>query len=237
MIVKNKLLNFSDKIIYQDTEWFNFSLDSVLLANFATIKTSDKKIIDFATGNAPIPMLLSYRTKAKITGIELQKEVYELAVKSVIENKMDEQISIINDDILNIVKYKELNDCDLILCNPPYFKNSNKNINDIKSIARHEIKINLEQIIETASKILKNGGNFALVHRPERLMEIIELFLKYNIQPKKLQFVYPKMNQNSNIVLIEGKKNGNKGLKVLKPLYIHDDENNYLPEIKKMFEE
>ncbi len=99
MRVRNRLLNFSDKIIYQNDDYFAFSLDSVLLANFVTIKLSDKKIIDFCTGNAPIPMLMSFRTKARIFGVELQKDIFDLGIESIIENKMDEQIMFINDDV------------------------------------------------------------------------------------------------------------------------------------------
>lgn len=238
MIVKNKLLNFKDKYIYQNEDWFKFSLDSVLLANFVTINLSAKKIIDLATGNAPIPMLLSYRTKAKIYGIELQKEIFKLGEKSILENKMNSQIELINSDIKNIKKIFNSEYFDVVLCNPPYFKTKKTellNSNEIKTIARHEVTINLEDILSNAGYVLKNKGIFAMVHRPERFIEIIALMKKYNIEPKKVRFVYPKEGKESNILLIEGIKNGNSGLKILPPLFVYNKLGEYDDEIKNMF--
>lgn len=240
MEVKHKLLNFDNMVIYQNDEWFNFSLDSVLLANFVTINLRVKKIIDFATGNAPIPMLLTYKTHAKIYGVEIQKEVYDLGVKSVKENDMNKQIILINDDIKNIKQHFESDTFDVVTCNPPYFKikdDSYMNENNIKNNARHEALLDLNDVLESTKKILKNNGIFAMVHRPERLIEIIEVMKKNNIEPKRVQFVYPKEDSNSNIILIEGIKNGKPGLKILPPLYIHNNDGNYREEIRKMFEE
>ena len=133
MEVKHRLLNFSNKVIYQNDDWFLFSLDSLLLANFVTLRKSDKKILDLCTGNAPVAMFLAMKSKASIVGIELQKEIYDLGEKSVIENAMDKQITLINDDIRNISKYYETDSFDVITCNPPYFKvNDTKMINDNK---------------------------------------------------------------------------------------------------------
>lgn len=238
MKVRNRLLNFSDKIIYQDDDYFTFSLDSVLLANFVTIKLSDKKIIDFCSGNAPIPMLLSFRTKARIFAVELQDEIYNLGCESIIENKMDEQIKLIKGDVSDIGQIIDAESMDVVTCNPPYFKyqdDSLVNDNKIKTIARHEVKLNLEEVIKSAKYVLKNGGTFALVHRPDRLIEIINLMQKYDIEPKRVRFVYPKMGKNANILLIEGIKNGKTGLKVLSPLYVHNDDGSYVMEVRKMF--
>ena len=224
--------------IYQNDEWFSFSLDSVLLANFVDINFNDKKIIDFCTGNAPVPMLLSYKTKNEIIGIEIQKEVYDLAVKSVYENKLEDRIKIINDDINNLSNLYNSDYFDIITCNPPYFKTENEllfNNNDIKTIARHEVKLKLEDVIKNARYILKNGGTFAMVHRPDRMIEIINLMQKYGIEPKKLRLVYPKMGKDANILLIEGIKNGKTGLKVLSPLYTHNSDGSYVDEIREMF--
>lgn len=239
MEVKNKLLNYNASI-YQNEDWFKFSLDSVLLANFATINYRTKNILDIATGNAPIPMLLTYRTKAHIYGIEVQKEIYELAIKSVFENNMQNQINIINDDVKNYKKYFNNEHFDVITSNPPYFEvNSQKviNNNDIKSIARHEVLIKLEDIIKISSSLLKKGGIFAIVHRPERFIEIVECMKKYKIEPKKIQFVYTNSERDVKIILIEGIKHGNKGVKINKPLYIYESDGNYTKEVKKMFGE
>jgi tRNA1(Val) A37 N6-methylase TrmN6 len=238
MKIKHRLLNFSTNIIYQDDEYFAFSLDSVLLSNFVTIKLSDKTIVDFCTGNAPIPMLMSFRTKARIFGVELQKEVYDLGYDSVIENKMNNQIELINGDVRNISKYFDAEYVSVVTCNPPYFKykeDSLVNVNDIKSIARHEVMLNLEDVMSSAKYVLKNGGTFAMVHRPERMIEIINLMQKYNIEPKKIRLVYPKVGKEANILLIEGIKNGKTGLKVLSPLFTHNDDGSYVLEIKEMF--
>jgi len=238
MKVRNRLLNFSNNIIYQNDDYFAFSLDSVLLANFVTIKLSDKKIVDFCCGNAPIPMLMSFRTKARIFGVELQKEIYLMGNDSVIENGMDKQIELINDDVKNISNIFEAECMDVVTCNPPYFKyqdNSLVNNNDIKTIARHEVKLNLEGVIKASKYVLKSGGTFAMVHRPDRMIEIINLMQKYGIEPKKIRLVYPKMGKDANILLIEGIKNGKTGLKVLSPLYTHNDDGGYCDEIREMF--
>ena len=238
MKVKNRLLNFTDKYIYQNDDFFAFSLDSVLLANFVTIKLSDKNIIDFCSGNAPIPMLMSFRTKARIFGVELQKDIYDLGMESILENKMDNQICLINDDVKNINKFIDAESMDIVTCNPPYFKyqdDSLVNDNDIKTIARHEVKLNLENVIKASRYVLKNGGTFAMVHRPDRMMEIINLMQKYGIEPKKMRLVYPKMGKDANILLIEGIKNGKTGLKVLSPLFTHNEDGSYVHEIREMF--
>lgn len=240
MIVKNRLLNFSDTYIYQDSDYFKFSLDSLLLANFVTINLGDKNILDIATGNAPIPMFLSFRTKANIVGVELQKEVFELGVLSIKENKLDKQISLINDDIKHYVEEQSGDLFDVITCNPPYFKTNNadfENNNIVKSLARHEKTLNLEDIMLVSKKLLKTNGKLALVHRTERFIEIIMMMKKYNIEPKKVRFIYPKSGKNSDLVLIEGVKNGKSGMKLLPPLYVYDDTGNYCAEVEMMFGE
>ena len=240
MKVKNRLLNFDNMIIYQNDEWFTFSLDSVLLANFININLTDKKIIDFCTGNAPVPMLLSYKTKNEIIGVELQKEVYNLAVKSVNENKLENKIKIINEDVKNLINLYESDSFDIITCNPPYFKTKNElllNNNDIKTIARHEVKLNLEDIFIVAKKILKNGKKIAMVHRPDRFIEIIDVMKKYGFEPKRIKLCYPKEGMDANILLIEGVKNGKPGLKIEPALIIHNEDGSYTDEVRKMFEE
>ena len=238
MKVKNRLLNFKDMIIYQDNDCFLFSLDSVLLANFVTLKLTDKKIIDFCSGNGPVPMLMSLRTKARIFGVEIQKYIYDMGLDSIKENKLDGQIEFINEDIKNLDKVYKAEEFDVVTCNTPYFKYKDGSlINDdkSKSIARHEVLIKLEDTIKMASYLLKNNGTFALVHRPERLIEIINMFQKYGIEPKKIQFVYPKIGKEANILLIEGIKNGKSGLKILDPLIVHDENGKYVPQVRKMF--
>lgn len=238
-IVKNYLLGYKDMYIYQDNEMFNFSLDSVLLPNFVTINKKHKLILDIGCGNAPIPLILSTRTDAKIIGIEIQKESYELAIKSVNENNLQKQIEIINADINEWYKTIESDTFDVITCNPPYFKyteTSNLNANDYKTIARHEVKLDIERLIKISKKLLKNKGILAIVHRPERFLEIVEEMKKNNIMPKRVQFIYPATNKEANIMLIEGIKNGNEGMKIMPPLFSHNDNGDYTEEIKQFFE-
>lgn len=239
MEVLNDLVGYKNMKIYQNLDWFSFSLDSVLLPNFVTLNKNISLIMDLCTGNAPVPLILSTKTTAKIIGIEIQKDVYELADKSVKYNKLDSQIEILNMDIKNLKEKFNGDSVDVITCNPPYFKYSeSSNINeDIhKVIARHEKTINLEEIIDISHYLLKNNGCLAMVHRTDRLIEIITLFNKYGLEVKKLRFIYPKFNTESNMVLIEGRKNGNVGLKLLPPLYVHSEDGSYTDEVLKMFE-
>ena len=237
MRVKNRLLDF-DAVIYQDDDWFKFSLDSVLLVNFVTINLRCRKIIDLACGNVPIPMLLSYKTKAFIYGIELQKCIYDLGVSSINENKMNSQIKLINGDVREINKYFDSDCFDIVLCNPPYFRVGDDrylNENEVKRIARHEIELNLDDVLKSARYLLKNGGFFAMVHRSERFIEIITKMREYNIEPKKVQFVYAKENRNSELFLIEGVKNGKSGIKILPGLVISNDDGSYTDIVRSMF--
>ena len=239
MEVTNYLLGYKDKYIVQNTQMFNFSLDSVLLPNFVTLNKNIKNILDIGCGNAPIPLILSTKTNALITGVEIQKDVYDLAVKSIKINNLENQINIINADINELYNKFETESFDVITCNPPFFKvskQSNLNKSDYKTIARHEVKLNLDDIFKISKKLLKNNGYIAIVHRPERLLDILESMKKYNIEPKKIQFIYPKTNMESNILLVEGKKNGNKGLKILPPIYTHLENGEYTEQIKKYFE-
>ena len=208
-----------------------------MIPRFCVIK-NNMKIIDFCTGNAPIPMILSTLTDSNIIGVELQKEIYNLAVQSVKINNLEDRITLLNMNVLDIFNVYETDSFDLITCNPPYFRVnefSNLNNNMIKSIARHEIEIKLEDICRISKKLLKNNGSLVLVHRTDRLSEIINMLLKYNLQPKRIRFLYPKELENSNLVLIDARKNGNIGLKVLPPLICHNMDGSYTKEVLDMF--
>lgn len=234
----NDLVYFKDIKIVQNKDYFNFSLDSVLLPNFVEITKKTSKILDMCTGNAPIPLILSTKTTAKIYAIELQKEVYSLAKETIKINKLENQIKLINDNIKNLKKFFNTETFDIITCNPPYFKKKDGSIineNKVKSIARHEIEMELEDVMIISKALLKNEGSLVLVHRTERLIEIIELMKKHNIEPKRMRLIYPKVNTESNLVLIDGRKNGKDGLKILPPLYIHNEDNSYTKEVLEMF--
>ena len=234
----NDLVYFKNIKIVQDKDYFNFSLDSILLPNFVDITKKTKMILDMCTGNAPIPLILSTKTDAKIYAVELQREVYNLAKETIKINKLDNQIVLINNNIKNLKKIFNTETFDIITCNPPYFKKKEDSIineNIVKSIARHEIEMELEDVMLISKALLKNEGSLVLVHRTDRLIEIIELMRKHNIEPKRMRLIYPKINTESNLVLIDGRKNGKKGLKILPPLYIHNNDNSYTKEVLENF--
>lgn len=244
MEIKNKetidnLLGYDGLKIIQSSEILNFSLDSCLLSYFVTINKSDKKIIDLGCGNGYIPLFLSLRSNAYIYGVEIQEKLYDMAKRSVEINNLMNQISIINGDLNDIYKSFGPSSFDVVVSNPPYFKvndNHNFNNNDYKTIARHEVLTNLDKVCRSASILLKEGGTFAIVHRSDRLVEIFETFKKYSIEPKRLEFVYNKINDESVAILIEGKKTKKcGGLKIMPPLYIKDSNNNYTKEILNIF--
>lgn len=239
MEVKHRLLNFKDMYIYQDDDWFNFSLDSVILTNFVNFRKDDKKLLDMCTGNAPIPMMLAVYNDISIVGVEIQKEIYNLAIKSVKENKLNDKITILNDDIINLPKKFNSGTFDIITCNPPYFKTNDSsytNKDEIKRIARHEIKINLDKIFEISRYLLKSNGRIFLVHRPERLCEIILVMKKHGFEAKKVMFVHSRPESAANMVLIEASVNGSHGLKVLPPMFTHNKDNTYTEVVRKMFD-
>lgn len=236
--VINDLVYFNNLKIVQNKDYFNFSLESILLPNFVEITPNTNNIIDFCSGNVPIPLVLTTRTDSKIHAVEVQKEIYELAKETIKINNLEDKIILINKDVKEIYNDFETDTFDLITCNPPYFKKTNDSIineNMVKSIARHEILVELEDIIVIAKKLLKNGGSLSIVHRTDRLIEIIDLMKKHNIEPKRLQFIYPKVGKESNLIMIDGRKNGNTGLKVLSPLYVHNEDGSYTEEVLKMF--
>lgn len=215
----NDLYDYGYKIV-QKSDYFKFSLDSMLLANFVNINMSDSKLLDFCTGNCPIPIILSNSIK-NIVAFEVQKEIYELGDESLKLNNIN-NVKLINDDIKNIGNYYEEGYFDIITCNPPYFKvidSSRINDNNVKAIARHEILIKLEDIVSLAYKFLRDKGKLYIVYRPDRLMELLKLFDKYKFGVKKLQCCYNNSDSLSSMILIEAMKNGQDDLKILSPLY------------------
>ncbi len=221
--VKNDLFDYKNRYIMQMKDGFKFSLDSLLLAEFVNIKKDDKKILDMCTGNAPVPLVLSLKTNAEIVGFEIQKEISELALESVAINGLEKNIRIINDDIKNIDNYFESNTFDIITCNPPYFKTKEdgyRNKNDFLTLARHEIAIDLETIFKIASKNLKDNKAFYLVHRVERLDDIIVLARENKMNVKELQFISTKKEKAANTILVKCVKNGKPGIKLRKEICV-----------------
>jgi len=235
--VINDLLGYDGIKIIQRPDMFHFSLDSTLLADFVQPLAKTKKILDLGCGNAPIPLFLSLKTNAKIIGVELQEEVYDLAKRSVALNNLEHQIEILHQDIKGIHKLYENSEFDIITCNPPFFKyteTSNTNKHEYKTIARHEVYITLEDIIIESKRLLKTKGSLYLVHRTDRLIEIIKTLTMYQFSIKRMRFVYPKKGQDSNMVLLEASNNGNTELTLLEPLYVHENDG-YTDEISTIF--
>ena len=236
----NDILGYKNRKIYQNDQFFSFSLDSVILANFAGIRYSDKKILDLGTGNGIIPLILSLKTKEKIIGVEIQEKLAQMALKSVCYNNLKNQITIINCDMKEYVCSDNINTFDFITCNPPYFElndNSNINLSLEKAIARHEIKIKLDEIIVIASRLLKSNGKLAMVHRTDRLFEVVNLFRKNKIEPKRIRFIYDNNLKEASLFFIEGLKNGKTGLTIEKPMILYNSDGSMTNEYRRILEE
>lgn len=229
---------FADDIkIIQSKEVFSFSIDAVLLANFPRFPKKGM-IVDLCAGNGAVGLFASRKTQAPITQIEIQPRLADMGKRSILLNHLEQQLTMIELDLKKAATVIKPDSVDLILCNPPYFKElptSQKNPNTYLAIARHEIATSLEEIIHVSAKLLKTNGRLAMVHRPDRFLDILHAMEWENIAPKRIQFVYPKVGKEANILLIEGIKQGKKdGLRVLPPLYIYNENNDYQPEMKAM---
>lgn len=228
-------LQLNNLKIIQNKEWFCFGIDSVLLSGFASRIHRNSKILDLGTGTGILALLLSAKVEgSKITGIEVQKEVAEMAKRSIELNNLKDRIEILNINVKEInkdVKY------DAVVSNPPYKKEGTgiKNENSVKLISRHEIEGNLEDFIKAASITLKDNGSMYMVNRPERLVDIFENCRKYKLEPKELQIVYSKVNSKPSLILIKATKNANRYLKVLEPLYIYKENGEYTDEARKIY--
>lgn len=215
-----------DLKIIQRNDFQNFTLDSVLISDFVKINRKTKKILDIGTGCGIISILLAKRSKAKITGIELLETMAEIAKENVKNNGFYEQISIVNEDIKNYKKIFSQAQFDAIVTNPPYFefKGDFSQINDLEQLAcaRHNVNLTLEEIIKISAYLLKNMGSFSMVFRSERLIEILELLKKYNLEPKRMKNCYTKWNENAKICIIEAIKDANSGLLIEMPIFVYD---------------
>lgn len=237
--VMNDLLGFPNMRIIQRKDMLNFSLDSILLASFVHIPSKTKQIIDIGTGNAPLPLFLSTRTKAKIIGIDVQKEAVRLARKNIALNNLDEQITILEGDVNEIASLLPAQCSDLVISNPPFFPLHDakyQNANEYLRIARHEIFLPLDTLLEKAAYVLNNNGYFAMVHRPSRFIEIVTTMQKYKLEPKRIQFIYPKKGTDAHMLLIEGRKNGNPGMKIIEPLIVHEADGRYSEKVLQLFQ-
>ena len=224
--------------IIQNKKWFCFGMDAVLLTNYCDIK-NNSTVVDLGTGTGIIPILLSgKRNYSKVYGLEIQPEVAEMAERSVKLNDLQEKIEILNIDLKNALDYLKANSFDAVISNPPYklYNSGIINPEDKKAISRHEIKSTLEDVISTASQLLKQYGRFYMVHRPDRLADIMCLLRKYRLEPKQIRFVHPRAAAKPNMILIRASKNGNPELKFDPPLYIYDDDGNYTKDVYEIYQ-
>lgn len=231
-------LQYKGLNIIQNKDAFCFGIDAVILSDFAKNMKDNSTVVDFCTGNGVIAILLAGKTNAKkIYGIEIQKDVSEMASRSVVLNALEDRVEIINKDINNLKDIIKSGSIDYVTVNPPYKARNTGLINekDTKTIARHEISCTLEDIIGEATRILKSGGHFYMIHKPERLTDIIYFMRKYKLEPKKVRFVHPYENKEPNLVMIEGVRGANSFLKVLKPLYVYNQDGSYTDDIKKIY--
>lgn len=231
-------LEFKNLKIIQNKDGFCFGIDSVLLSDFAKNIKKGSTVLDLGTGTGIIPTLLCGKTKLKkVTGIELQEEVAKMAKKSIKLNNLEDKFNVINENILNLNKIYENQTFDVIVSNPPYKKKDTgiTNENEKKIISRHEISASLEDFIKISKDLLKDKGEFYMVHRPERLVDIFELMRKYKIEPKILKMVYSYKNKEPKLILIKGVKNAKPFLKVESNLYIYEDTGKYTKEILKIY--
>ncbi len=244
MIKEHYLTKDERLVIYQDTTKNCYTFDTLLLSYFTNIKKKTNKIVDLCSGNAPIAMLLAGQKKTgpiHIKAIEIQQEMAQLAQMSIDKNNLNDQVEMINADLIGINKQIGANMYDLVTCNPPYFKiDKHSNLNQTRevTIARHELLVNIEQIINEARILLNNQGSLVLVFRPERLDELIIVLNTHGLKLKRLQFVYPKDRANCNTILVEAKKGcETTHLEVLSPLYIYDQIGNYTKDALEIVEQ
>lgn len=231
-------LEFKGLKIIQNEKGFCFGMDSVLLSDFAKNMKNNSTVLDLGTGTGIIPILLCGKTNLKkVVGIEIQKDVANMAKRSSQLNNLQDRFEVVNTNIIDLKNIYEKQSFDVIVTNPPYKKENTgiTNENEAKLISRHEITANLEDFISISKDLLKDKGEFYMVHRPERLVDILSLMRKYKIEPKILKFVSPNKNKEPNLILIKGIKNANSFLKVEKNLYVYNEDGKYTNEIVKIY--
>ena len=226
-------------VIIQDKKRFCFGIDAVLLSHFAKAKKGDV-VFDIGTGTGIIPILMTAKTEAKkFFAIDIQQESVDMAKRSVALNKLDEKIEIFHLDVKNVFDVFSKNSIDVVTSNPPYMNMGGGIVNeyDSKAIARHEIFCNLDDIVKSASLLLKPNGKFYMVHWPNRLCDIICTLRKYSLEPKTIRLVAPYENKEPNMVLIESVKNSKPMLKFLPTLVVYNNQQKYTDEINKIYYE
>ncbi len=223
--------------IIQDTDGFCFGMDAVLLANFASSAVNDKtKLLDLCSGTGIVPLLIAAKTDcSELTGIELQKDVADMAQRSVMLNDQEHRMRIMQGDLREIKNMGMDSSMNVVTCNPPYMNAGLRNTTDRKLISRHEVMCTLGDVCSAAAFTLKSNGKFFMVHRPNRLVDIFTELRKAHLEPKRMRLIYPYENSEANMVLIESVKGGKTQLIVEKPLIVYKDKNIYTDEILRIY--
>ncbi|MGN0373455.1 MAG: tRNA1(Val) (adenine(37)-N6)-methyltransferase [Enterocloster sp.] len=223
--------------IIQRKGTFCFGMDAVLLSGFAVVKKGER-VLDLGTGTGIIPILLTAKTEGKhFTGLEIQEESADMARRSVVYNHLEDKVDIVTGDIVEASSLFALASFDVVTSNPPYMNDAHgiKNPGDAKAIARHEVKCTLDDVIREGARVLKPGGRYYMVHRPRRLIEIIQTMKKYGLEPKRMKMVHPYANREANMVLIEAVRGGGPLLKVEAPVIVFDENGSYSEEIRTTY--
>ena len=231
-------LEFNNLKIIQNKNFFCFGIDSVLISNFCAKNKSASNAVDIGSGSGIISILIASKTRIKhIYGIEIQNEVAEMSKRSIELNHLEDKIDILNIDLKDATKYINPNSIDCVVTNPPYMKNGTgaKNENKQKIIARHEVETTLSEILNISYKLLKDKGEFFMIHRVDRLVDILSEMRAQRLEPKEIQFVHPYVNKSPNLVMLRAVKNGGRELKVLDPLVVYNNNGEYTDEILKIY--
>ncbi|UQS87508.1 tRNA1(Val) (adenine(37)-N6)-methyltransferase [Nicoliella spurrieriana] len=227
---------YSQKIkVIQNPNVFSFSLDAILLANFAAIpKSVNTRVVDLCAGNGAVGLFAAHKTNGQFSEVEIQPKLADMAQRSVDLNDLSDRFTVYNTDIKDVYNYINHDSTDVVICNPPYFansENSHKNSNQYLAIARHEIKTNLNMVLSITSGLLKTNGRCYFVYRPDRLLELLDKMSLNRLVPKEIQFIYPRIDRDANMILVSGIKDGRPGgLKVKAPITVYQGHGNQYTE-------
>lgn len=225
-----------DLRIIQSDEVFSFSMDAVLLARFAGIPPRGR-VLDLCTGNGVIPILLTARTQASIEGVEIQPRLADMAKRSIKLNSLEERVHIHEGDLRELHHSVGYGQFDAITVNPPYMplNGSDIKLNTHQAMARHELGCTLEEVIQSCVRLVRTGGKVSMVHKPQRLVDILSLMRKHRLEPKSIRFVHPRAHLEANMVLIEASRDGKPEVRLQPPLIVYNEDNQYCPEIMDIY--
>ena len=224
--------------IIQRKDGFCFGIDSVILSDFAKNIKNGSNVLDLGTGTGILGFLLIAKTELKkVIGVEVQTEIADMALRSIKMNNLEDKFEIINSNIKDLDKKLKLDNYDAIVTNPPYKKLNSGAINEnkIKLISRHEVEANLSDFIKISFKLLKDKGSLFMVHRAERLVDILSEMRAYKMEPKRIKFVYSYKDSDCKLVLIEAIKNGKSFVKIESPLYVYNEDKTYTEQVLKIY--